>query len=790
MSDDIIEILRESASDYLQAKVDINEQKGHVGLPRVRNRQQWQEIAELGWLGLALPESQGGSGMGIKAAASLCEIIGRRLFAEPYIAGALMPSVILGAAGDVAADSAEGLVSGAVHFALAWQEQVSEADNLTYGTRFEAFPEGGQVAGMLHGRKRFVCAVEDDGVLLVAATTPEGTAIVAVNANADGITVQRVATAQGHYAEVTFKNTPVRDYPLLQGAVADAALEKALAWGRVAAAAQLAGLARGALETTCDYVGQRRQFDRALSSFQSVAHRCADMRINVELADAAWSAAALELDLTERPAACASVYAAKARAGEVATMAGRTAVQLHGAMGFTEECDIGLFLRAAMQYNSWLGVPTGLLRQFMAHTIQPEFGAVTDNSSGASGGEMDRTGQTTETESNRELAGNRDALTDEQFRQELRTFLAANFPAEWRQNFHRPFRRLRGEQQVHWLRILNDSGWRAPAWPREYGGMGLSFRKQLIYHEELEHAGVARVIDLGESQLGPTLILLGSDEQRAHYLPKILNCEHVWCQGYSEPNAGSDLASLRTSAVLDGDEFVVNGQKIWTTHANDSTHIFTLVRTGKYEKKQQGISFLLIDLQTPGITVRPILNLAGEDEFCEVFFDNVRVPRENLVGELDQGWKVAKSLLGYERIWIGSPALITKALELSSQLLAMRELDIDCGARDRFAKLCADLHDYRLLYARICDDIADSGREPGPEVSMLKLYASELLQRVTEFNVEAAAEWGGVVGDTRIGDTLIDLHWQLMMSRPVTIFAGANEVQRDIIAKAVLKLPA
>lgn len=385
---------------------------------------------------------------------------------------------------------------------------------------------------------------------------------------------------------------------------------------------------------------------------------------------------------------------------------------------------------------------------------------------------------------------NRDALTDEQFRQEFRTFLAANFPAEWRQDFHRPFRRLRGEQQAHWLKILNDNGWRAPAWPREFGGMGLSFRKQLIYHEELEHAGVARVIDLGDSQLGPTLILLGTEEQRAHYLPRILNCEHIWCQGYSEPNAGSDLASLRTSAVLEGDEFVVNGQKIWTTHANDSTHIFTLVRTGKYEKKQQGISFLLIDLQTPGITVRPILNLAGEDEFCEVFFDNVRVPKQNLVGELDQGWAVAKSLLGYERVWIGSPALITKALELSTQLLAMRELDIDCGARDRYAELCADLHDYRLLYARICDGIADSGREPGPEVSMLKLYASELLQRVTEFNVAAAAEWGGVVGDARIGDTLTDLHWQLMMSRPVTVFAGANEVQRDIIAKAVLKLPA
>ncbi len=383
----------------------------------------------------------------------------------------------------------------------------------------------------------------------------------------------------------------------------------------------------------------------------------------------------------------------------------------------------------------------------------------------------------------------RNQLSDEEFRQQLRLFLQENFPREWRQDFHRPFRRLRGPEQKQWLRILNDNGWRAPAWPRHFGGMGLSFRKQLIYHEELEYAGVARVIDLGDSQLGPTLILLGNEQQQQRYLPKILNCEHIWCQGYSEPNAGSDLASLRCSAVLQGDDFVVNGQKIWTTHANDATHIFTLVRTGKFEKKQQGISFLLIDLNTPGITIRPINNLAGEDEFCEVFFDDVRVPKTNLVGEIDQGWRVAKSLLGYERVWIGSPALVSKALELSRQLIELRELDVDCGARDRYAELCADLHDYKLLYTRICNQISDSGREPGPEVSMLKLYASELLQRVTEFNVQAAAEWGGVVGDTVIGDTLTDLHWQYMMARPVTIFAGANEVQRDILAKAVLRLP-
>ena len=381
-----------------------------------------------------------------------------------------------------------------------------------------------------------------------------------------------------------------------------------------------------------------------------------------------------------------------------------------------------------------------------------------------------------------------DHLPDEEFRMRFRAWLGENYPPEIRQDWRRPFRRIRGEVANNWMRRLNDAGWRAPAWPREYGGMGLSFRKQLIYNEELEREGVARIIDLGETQLGPTLMKYGSEGQRAYYLPRILSCEDVWCQGYSEPNAGSDLASLKTRAERDGDNFVVNGSKTWTTHADDSTHIFTLVRTGRFEKKQQGISFLLIDLDTPGIDVRPILNLAGEYEFCEVFFDDVRVPAVNLVGEIDQGWSVAKTLLGHERVWIGSPALAGRALALAERLLSESGRRDDVLYRDRFAILAADLYDYRLLYAEICARIADGG-QPGPEVSMLKVYASELLQRITEFSVELGGECGGIIGDVQIGDTVTDLHWQVMMARPVTIFAGANEIQRDILARTVLDLP-
>ncbi len=381
-----------------------------------------------------------------------------------------------------------------------------------------------------------------------------------------------------------------------------------------------------------------------------------------------------------------------------------------------------------------------------------------------------------------------DLLPDEEFRARFRAWLAAHYPNAWRQDDRRPFLRLRGEDLRACMRLLHDGGWRAPAWPREHGGMGLGFRKQWIYQQEWERAGGARTVEPGETHLAPTLFQWGTAEQKAYHLPRILRCDDLWVQGYSEPGAGSDLASLRTRAVRDGDAFIVNGQKIWTTQAAESTHVFALVRTGTYEKKQQGISFLLIDLRSPGVRVRPIMNLAGDDELCEVFFDDVRVPATDVVGGVDQGWTVAKSLLGHERLWLGSPAMANRSLDIAGRLVREAGLAGDAGVTDRFAQLAADLHDYRLLYTRACDEVAGGG-EPGPSASMLKIYISELLQRIVEFSAEIAAEHGGHVGDVEIGGLRTDLHWPYMMARPTTIYAGCNEVQRDILAKTVLGLP-
>lgn len=376
------------------------------------------------------------------------------------------------------------------------------------------------------------------------------------------------------------------------------------------------------------------------------------------------------------------------------------------------------------------------------------------------------------------------ALDDDAFRQAAAEFFAKHVPAHLRHLSRRP----RWVEVKDWYMTLSREGWLVPSWPVEWGGMGLSQSKSLIYLEELERSGAPRVMDQGLMNIGPLLIARGSDEQRKRFLPKILSGEHLWCQGYSEPNAGSDLASLRTEAVLDGDEFVINGQKIWTSVAFDANHMFALVRTDKNVKKQQGISFLLIDMRQPGVTVRPIRNIAGHDELCEVFLDNVRTPKENLVGELNGGWSIAKALLGFERIWSGSPRQSMLALlRLKKMAAAMGKLD-DPVFVDKLAQAEMDVLDAAAAYERFAQ-IMRTGGAFGFEVSMLKIWATETCQRVTELMVETAGDLGGLSGDVDIDGTPIDILYPFLDCRAFTIYGGSSQVQRNILSKNVLDLP-
>ncbi|MDQ1081365.1 acyl-CoA dehydrogenase family protein [Pseudoroseomonas cervicalis] len=375
------------------------------------------------------------------------------------------------------------------------------------------------------------------------------------------------------------------------------------------------------------------------------------------------------------------------------------------------------------------------------------------------------------------------ALSDEEFRAEVRRFVEAEYPAHLRNPPHR----LHWQEGEEWFRILQKKGWVAPGWPVELGGMGLDASKQIILIEEYERHGVARLPDHGVIMLGPLLIRFGTEEQRARFLPKILAGEHIWCQGYSEPGAGSDLAALRTEAVREGDHYIVNGQKIWTTLATDANWIFCLVRTDKAAKKQEGISFLLIDMATPGVTVRPIINLGLHDEFCEVFFDNVRVPTENLVGEVNKGWSMAKALLGFERIFLGSPRQSAYALSRLKALAERMGVFDEPDFQDRYIRLRCDLADHKALYESFVA-ILRRGESLGADVSMLKLHQSDLFQRITELMLEIGGENAGLLQPME-GNR--DLHpaGLFIEARPTTIYGGSSEIQRGILAKNVLELP-
>ncbi|HEX4247859.1 MAG TPA: acyl-CoA dehydrogenase family protein [Pseudonocardia sp.] len=379
---------------------------------------------------------------------------------------------------------------------------------------------------------------------------------------------------------------------------------------------------------------------------------------------------------------------------------------------------------------------------------------------------------------------NWNALGDEEFRDLVRTDFELHYPPELRY----PSRRLLWSEQSAWYLRMAAHGWIAPSWPVEFGGMGLAPAKLLIFLEEQERHGIARFQDHGIRMIGPVLMRFGTEEQRRRLLPPILSCEHRYCQGYSEPDAGSDLASLRTTATRDGEVWVVNGTKIWTTMAHDVTHMFLLARTGSAGPAQAQISFFLLDLAGPGVTVRPIRDIADEHELCEVFLDDVRIPTDNLVGAVDGGWTVAKSVLGFERVHLGSPQLPLSGLKLLEQLAGARGLVDDPAYRDQLAGLRLDVEHLRDAYEQFARKLS-SGEPLGPDVSMLKIWATETFQRIADLVVEVAGPAGGAAGRVPLGAEQIGVLSAFYRARPSTIYGGSSEVQRNIIAKQVLKLP-
>ena len=387
------------------------------------------------------------------------------------------------------------------------------------------------------------------------------------------------------------------------------------------------------------------------------------------------------------------------------------------------------------------------------------------------------------------------------FRDEVRAFVREHLPYEISRKVLE-HKRLAKDDYLRWQKILSERGWMAPNWPVEYGGAGWNAVQRHIFDEECAEAGAPRIIPFGVNMVGPVIIAFGSPRQKQHYLPRILSNADWWCQGYSEPGAGSDLASLKTRAERQGDRYLVNGQKTWTTFAQHADMIFCLVRTATTGKRQEGISFLLIDMHSPGVTVRPIITLDGEHEVNEVWFENVEVPAENLVGEEGRGWTYAKFLLAHERSGIAGVGASKRELRTLKAIAAQeqrngRPLVEDPRFRDRIARVEIDLMALEITNLRVLAAERE-GRAPGAEVSMLKIQGSDIQQALTELMMDAVGPyalpylpdaWGDHWLGERVGpEYAAPLAARYFNYRKVSIYGGSNEIQRNIIAQHILGL--
>lgn len=390
---------------------------------------------------------------------------------------------------------------------------------------------------------------------------------------------------------------------------------------------------------------------------------------------------------------------------------------------------------------------------------------------------------------------------DNAFRREVRDFLESSLTDELREAGRKKTSIWQEpESAAAWQNILYKKGWLVPEWPQEYGGTDWSLTQRYIFAQECARFDVPGISPMGLKMCGPMLIGYGTEEQKAHYLPRMLSGKDVWCQGYSEPGAGSDLASLKTSAMPDGDDYIVNGTKIWTSFAQHANMIFALVRTSTEGKVQQGISFLLIDMTSPGITVKPIINLEGSHELNQVFFDNVRVPKANRVGKENDGWSVAKYLLQFERFSMSSielRRLLSRTRDLAEQATcAAVSLAQSVDFRSKLDALEIECQAIEVSEQRVLAQL-DAGETPGTVSSVLNAISSETLQRADELALEVCAYYAmayqpgalKVAGAAPIGpEGYLPLMPSFLNNRMRTIAGGSAEVQRNIVAKAILQL--
>ena len=773
-------LVRDSARSFAARRKD------HAALRAGRSNLPWheqsrlKEMAELGWFGALIPEAFGGIGLLLSEMAVISEELGAALLCEPLAPLAVLApkTILLGDNDDLKSRILPKIAAGSHFVALAWQEG---NDDIRNPARVSTVAERDGDSWRLTGKKRFVAGAWAADGFIVSAVAGGEFRLFYVDANCSGVKVAHEWRADGSPTGlITLVDVLVAGSDIAASQlVAEAALKRALDEAALIVAAEAIGVSRSAFDLTVAYMRTRVAFGRPLAGFQALQHRVADLLVQRTLAESTLAAALRVADGPNSDVAIGlAVSRAKIRCNEAVSLTTRQAVQLHGGMGFTDECDVGLYLKRALVLTAWLGTTAAHLSRLEKHL---DFDVDKPAAASPSQDADDTLLRRMQTKAVADRDWN--ALSDKEFRSCARSFFSTNVPQHLRFLPHR----LGWKDIGDYYMLLSREGWLAPLWPASYGGMGLGPAKLIIFYEENERIGAPRVLDHGLNNVGSILLTRGTEEQRQRYLPKVLSGEHIWCQGYSEPNAGSDLASLRTEAYLDGDEFVVTGQKIWTSFAHEANHIYALVRTDKSKPGRDGISFLLIDMKQPGITVRRIKNITGNSEFNEVFLDGVRTHRSNMVGGLNEGWAVSRAVLGFERLRAGMPRVSISGLQRLTRVARRVGLDKDPLFRDRLTRLSCDVADLGALYERLAEQLK-AGVAPGPEASVLKIVATELEQKLTETLVEILADAGTLSGAQNFDDLSVNVLTPFLYSRAATIYGGTTEIQRNIISRRILAL--
>ncbi|WP_340317950.1 acyl-CoA dehydrogenase family protein [Rhizorhabdus argentea] len=724
----------------------------------------WPHLTEQGLIGALAPEELGGFGGSTRDVGVLMALAGEWLVVEPLLHTALVAKAfaLANARGcPVEEKLTASLVSGEMSFAFAHQEGADPfAARQTHAVR-----QGD--AYRLSGTKAVIRHADLVDHLLVTAQLDGKPALFLVEARSTGVTLNPLRLIDASSAaDVVLNDAPAQ--LVLDDAAAE--LNVLLALYLAGLSAEIAGVAAAVNSRTFAYLVTRKQFGVALSTFQALQHRAADMHIAAEEVRIFAGHVVDEIDATAS-AALSKAAALKAMADDAGRRIAHESVQLHGGMGVSDELDISHYFRRLAAIRGELA-GSSVLRSFVDDVGSP-IATVADDD---------------------------EALA--RFRRDVRDFVQASLPDDIAGKGRESLEIVK-DDYVRWQKILREKGWFAANWPSEFGGNDWDIRRQLTMLQESALNNAPMIIPYGVSMVGPVIYSFGNKAQQERHLPGILSNDVWWCQGYSEPNSGSDLASLKTTAVRDGDHYVVNGTKMWTTEAHWADWMHCLVRTNKDVKAQAGISFLLIDMTSPGIEIRPIVTIDGQHHTNQVFLDNVRVPAENLVGEEGQGWTIAKFLLSNERVAIADTGpkmrLLVHIRGMFEAACANGELT---GARrtliaDMLVSVETELAALLAMEEHYVGYWAAGEAKTGPEASILKIRGTEILQRLSE--VALAIEGPlGAVHDPR------DLHLpgaskptpaqsasamahQYLYGRCWSIFGGTNEIQRNIIAGTILR---